>query len=367
MTTTWVRFLLTIAATLTTTVVAAQAGPFADLAEPAFSSFASEAAERAAPTVLVADSDFAPPRLEVGAALLYLQPGSGSLEYGTLVSPLPAPSPHWENQSIRPEFSPAFNLHVRFLVPETANDLRASWTHLDSTDRASFAGTPLQFAGPSYLIGPGATAYNVGSGTVNFRYESVNLEGGHLWRAGRPFQMRVFGGVQYTSVDQDLTGWFSDFSGSLTHQNTTQSSFLGAGPRVGVSGQFQRRRLQLLGEMAAVALVGTQHSRVNFNTTSAMFPGGSPQSFTSPSSTQVVPGLESRLASSYSLQLGGGVLKLEAGYQAVVYVDAVNSYNFTQVAVPPVVNNVGVFFATADHLQNNFTAHGPYMSLSWGF
>jgi hypothetical protein len=308
-----------------------------------------------------------PPNIQVFASLLYLQPGSGSLEYGTLVSPLPAPSPHWENQAIKPNFSPGFNIGIGYFVPETGNDIRTSWTHLDTSDSASFVGSPLQFAGPSFLIGPGATAYNIGHGDVSFRFNAVNLEAGHLWGANRPFQLRVHGGVQYASITQMLTGSFSDFGGTMTEYNTTDSKFKGAGPRVGLNAQFNRRNFQFLGDMSLMALIGSQHSRIDFSTTSALFPGGNPQSFTSPNATQVVPGLDSKLGGAYSFPLARGVFKVEAGYQVVAYLNAINSYTLTQVATPPVVGGVGVFFATAEHLQNTFTAHGPYMSGSWTF
>src|SRR5271163_4439823 len=39
------------------------------------------------------------PRFEASASLLFLQPGGGNLEYGTLVTPLPLPTPNWANQS----------------------------------------------------------------------------------------------------------------------------------------------------------------------------------------------------------------------------------------------------------------------------
>ena len=330
-----------------------------------------EARDTAEPITLCGDGNSAccckQPRFEASASLLYLQPGSGSLEYGTLVSPLPAASPHWENQSISPDFSPAFNVGLRYFVPNTCIDIRSSWTHLDSTDGASFVGGPLQFAGPSYLIGPGATAYNLGSGSVHFRYDAVNLEAGHLWGAGHPFQVRIFGGLQYGSITQNLTGSFSDFGGTNTQTNTTNSEFSGAGPRLGMNAQFNRGNFQFFGDMAAVTLIGSQQSRMDFNTTSALLPAGNPQSFTSPNATQIVPGIDSRLGSSYSFGLGRGIFKIEAGYQVVVYVNAINSYTLTQVATPPVVGGVGVFFATAEHLQNTFTAHGPYLSAGWAF
>lgn len=314
------------------------------------------------------DSGFtAQPRIQLFASLLYLKPGAGNLEYGTLVHPLPPASPHWQNQSIDPKFSPAFNVGAGYAIPDTANDLRASWTHLNTGDSASFAGTPTDFAGPSYLIGPGATAFNLGSGSVRFRYDAVNMEAGHLFQAGGPFQVRVFGGVQYATINQTIVGSFSDYAATNTQANTTDSKFSGAGPRLGVNAQFNRRRFQIVGDMAAVALIGSQRTSMGFNTTSPGFPGGNPQSFTSPNATQVVPGLDSRLGTSFSTQLGSGIFKIEAGYQVVVYVDAVNGYSLSQVATPPAPQSVGVFFATAQHTQSNFTAHGPYLGASWSF
>ena len=341
------------------------------LTDADFQPYSQAAGDPAYSTVLCGSHDTncccALPRLEVNATLLYLQPGAGNLEYGTLVSPLPAPSPHWLNQSISPNFSPAFNVGMRYLVPETCNDIRSSWTHLDSTDSNAFAGDALNFAGPSYLIGPGATAFNVGNATVNFKYDAFNFEAGHLWRAGPSFQVRTFGGLQYGSVTEKLTGFFSDLGNTISQSNITHSQFRGLGPRFGVNGQFNRGNFQFVGDMAAVALIGQHKSRMDFDTISAMFPGGNPQLFSSPNSTKIVPGIDSRLGTAYSFQLGRGICKLEAGYQAVVYLDAINSYTLTQVATPPVVGGVGVFFATAEHLQSNFIAHGPYMSASWAF
>ena len=308
------------------------------------------------------------PHFEVSASLLYLQPGAGNLEYGTLVSPLPVPSPNWENESISPKYTPAFNFGLSYFVPESGNDIRSTWTHLDSTDSASFVGSPDQMAGPPYLIGPGANAYNIGNGSVHFGYDAVNLEAGHLWDTGGLFHVRVFGGVQYASIAQDLTGTFSNNAGTETTSNTTYSRFFGAGPRLGVNSQFNYCRFQFLGEIAAAVLVGNQQSHIDFSTTSTTpVPGlayPNTQSFTSPNATQVIPSIDCRLGASYTFPLN---FKIEAGYQAVVYVNAVNTYSLTEVTTPPVAQSVGVFFATGQHLQSNFTAQGPYLSASWAF
>ena len=55
------------------------------------------------------------PRFEVSGSLLYLQPGAGNLEYGTLVTPFPIATPNWANQSLTPKFSPAFGVGARYM------------------------------------------------------------------------------------------------------------------------------------------------------------------------------------------------------------------------------------------------------------
>jgi len=210
--------------------------------------------------------------------------------------------------------------------------------------------------GAPYLIGPGATAYNLGQGSVQFRYDAVNLEAGHLWRSGPAFQVRLFGGVQYASITQNLTGMFSDYADTISQSNTTYSNFAGAGPRFGVNAQFNRRYFQFVGDLAAVALVGTQQAHMSFLTNSAGFPNNA-QSFSSPNGAQVVPGIDSRLGGAYSIPLRRGVFKIEGGYQAIVYISAINSYSLTQVATPPVVGGVGVFFGHGRTSAKQL--HGP--------
>ena len=45
-------------------------------------------------------TSISPPRFEVSGSLLFLQPGAGNLEYGTLVTPFPIATPNWSNQSL---------------------------------------------------------------------------------------------------------------------------------------------------------------------------------------------------------------------------------------------------------------------------
>ena len=81
-----------------------------------------------------------PPHFEVSGSLLFLQPGAGNLEYGTLVTPFPIATPNWANQSLAPNFSPAFGVGARYM-PNEFNDIELNWTHLNSSTNASFSGS----------------------------------------------------------------------------------------------------------------------------------------------------------------------------------------------------------------------------------
>ncbi len=78
------------------------------------------------------------PHFEISGSLSFLQPGAGNLEYGTLTTPLPLPTPNWSNQSLKPDFIPSFTLGARYMADES-NDIQLNWTHLHATTNDSFA------------------------------------------------------------------------------------------------------------------------------------------------------------------------------------------------------------------------------------
>jgi hypothetical protein len=307
------------------------------------------------------------PHFEVSGSLLFLQPGSGNLEYGTLVSPLPIATPNWSNQSLTPNFSPAFGVGVRYLANES-NDIELNWTHLKTTTNGSFSAGPTQMVGPPYLIGPESALYQNANGNVQFAYDSVNFDGGHTFCAECAFQLRVFGGVEFARISQNLTGTFQSADGTASTADTTTSSFTGAGPRLGIKGQYALGNFQFIGEAAGAGLIGTSQSRIDFSTLSPALVGLNNQSLTSPNATQVIPSIDARLATAYTFPpTSYGLFKIELGYQAAVYFNAVSQYSLTSVPTAPMIPPVGIFLATAQHLQSNFTDQGPYLTGRWLF
>jgi len=306
------------------------------------------------------------PHFEISGSLLFLQPGAGNLEYGTLVTPFPVATPNWSNQSLTPSFGPAFRVGGRYM-PDESNDIELNWTHLNTVTNGSFVGTPTQMVGPPYLIGPEAALYKDGSGNVRFAYDSVNFDGGHTFCAECAFQVRVFGGLEFARVGQNLTGMFQSPDGTAYSANTTNSLFTGAGPRVGLKGQYDLGNFQFIGEFAGAGLIGKSQSSINFATNSPAI-GLNNQSLTSPNASQVIPSIDARLATAYVFPPSNyGVFKIEVGYQAAVYFNAVSQYSLTNVPTGLTLPPVGIYLATQQHLQSNFTDQGPYLTGSWAF
>jgi hypothetical protein len=238
------------------------------------------------------------PRFEVSGSLLFLQAGASNLEYGTLVTPLPLATPNWSNQSLAPKFKPAFRIGARYM-PNESNDIELNWTHHDSTTNDSFLASPTQMVGPPYLIGPESALYKVGSGSVQSRYDAVNLDGGHTFCVECNFQFRVFGGVEVARIGQNLSGLFQSPDGLASSGYTTTSLFTGAGPRLGINGQYAFGDFQMIGELAGAGLIGSSQSQINFSTVSPAL-GLNNQSLTSPNAIQLVPSIDAKLAAAYN-------------------------------------------------------------------
>ncbi len=311
------------------------------------------------------------PHFEVSGSLLFLQPGAGDFEqYATLVSPFPIPTPNWANQSIDPKYDPAFRIGLRYM-PTAFDDVGVDWTHLRATDGASVSAAPNQFVGPPYSVGPPAgAAFTAGTanGSLQSQYDAVNLAAGHTFCTECPFQLRVFGGLEFARLGENLTGAFQ--SGATSHSDTSSSLFTGAGPRLGARGQYNVGQFQFFGEAAGAGLIGTSQSGINFTTASPLLSGigitTNSQGLTSPNATQVVPSFDARLGAAYAFPLRDyGFFKVELGYQVAVYFDAVNEYALSNVAGSPLAS--GVYLATEQQLKTNLTVQGPYLQGSWLF
>ncbi len=306
------------------------------------------------------------PRYEISGSLLFLKPGSGNLEYGTLTSPFPLVSPSWQNQSLTPDYKAAFDIGARYWTGDV--DIGVNWTRLRSSTDGSFAAEPNQMVGPPFLVGPESFLYKRGAGSAQTEFDAVNLDVGYSFCRDCMVGLRTFAGVQYARIGQDVTGTFQNPAGTASMSSTTNSLFTGIGPRLGLRGDYAIGQFELIGEIAAAVLVGTEKSSIGFTTINANLAGPNNQSLTSPDSTRVVPSMDAKVAAAYKFAPSSyGQFKVEVGYRGSVYFDAVSRYELTQVPTSLTLPPNGIYLATQDHVRSNFTSHGPYVTASWLF
>jgi hypothetical protein len=312
-------------------------------------------------------------RVEASASLLFLQPGTGNLRYATLISPLPPLTPHWSDEAVSLAFSAAFDVGIRYVFG-CCGDIQLDWTHLRANDSASAVAGPTQAIGPSFLIGP-PPPYASASGVAHFAYDAAYLDAGLFANFGHGVQLRPFIGLEGARINHVLYANFQSADGSISFADPSQSTFTGVGPRLGLDMHYLCGNFDFLGGIAGAALIGRQQSRIDFITSSpiATANGLNPnlQYLTSPDSTQVIPSLDATVGGSYAIALGRrGVLKCEAGYQAAVFINAVNLYSLTEVEngiAIPFEGNASVFLRSAVGSQSNFFVHGPYLKVGIEF
>jgi len=324
---------------------------------------------------------------ELSGSLLVLQPSTNNMTYGQVASPFPVLSPNWNDQVIQPNYEPTFNIGFRYM-PNQSNDVDVNWTHLNSSTIANKSVIPAtQFVAPTYFAGPQGSSYGSAKGYGSFSYDSIHIEVGHTFCAECSFQFRPFGGVEYASINNNLSGTFSNVGGAELHNNglnmhsnISSSIFNGIGPRAGIKTAYNWSDFQLISKLGAGLLVGTQHNNFSTVTTCTNGCGGAPDSSTigivgnvqnwnAPSTTQVVPTVDTKLAVAHAFTpTNYGQFKLELGYQATVYFNANTQNELTNVL--PNLNTfatTGIYLATASHTQNNFFVQGPYISGKWAY
>jgi hypothetical protein len=179
----------------------------------------------------------------------------------------------------------------------------------------------------------------------------------------------MFAGLQVARISESLSTHFLSADGTLSFSDVPQSTFTGVGPRLGIDMHYLAGNLDLLGEIAGSTLAGSRQSRIDFVTTSSQTQfNANGQFLTSPEVTQVIPCLDAKLGASYAIPVGKfGTFKCEAGYQAAVYINAVNEYSLSEVyntQTIPFEGTAAVFLRTAVESQSNFLVHGPYVKFS---
>lgn len=332
-------------------------------------------------------------RIDIHATLLYLQPESTNLKYAVFVAGTQPYQQSWHYQTLRPDFSPAFELGLTYRTEAPGYQANVEWLHLQSSDsdfKQAAEGTALsniEFVSPPFEVGPPVFGIKRADSTVNFSFDKVDINLEHLFKAHAHLQAKLLGGLDLLRIHQTITTVFSDYPGALptaysyalppdpnyTFQLQNTSTYSGLGPDLGLYVQYQLKQgIGVMGQLVGLLTVGTMKVADNFMSTSTRLinQGLNPsyQEITTPNATQVVPGFDGKLGLFYTYS-GNYIsnLKVELGYRLGSLNDAISQV-VPNTLVQPGTDNSTPDFATGTMAiesvasQNmNFSYNGPYI------
>jgi hypothetical protein len=316
---------------------------------------------------------------EVNVSALWLKPGASNLNYDILNKELPAQSPSWSEQELTPSYAPAFELGLRYIFPNSGEDVTLDWTHLYSSTGTSVAAVNDNFfLGPDFEIGPEGTVIRNASGNVKFRYDVVNLDAGQFISFGRHVDMRFFGGLSTGFLREEVTATYTGtitgiFGGPFRTTQDSKSNFTGVGPRIGLHVDFNTDYgFGFLGEAAASALIGNVDSQVGYNSSAPELLSIFGQSINNQTIKdqhvyQVVPGFDAKLGVNYKYAFNNMLFTVAAGYQASVYVNAISQYHPGSLVAGQPLSTGGIFVATMNHTLSNYSVQGPFLNFALQF
>jgi len=314
-------------------------------------------------------------------AALWLKPGASNLNYVIYNKGLPLQSPSWTEQELHPSYSPAFELGLRYVFPNTSGaDATLDWTHLYSNTSSSVAadGTSY-FLGPDYEIGPSGIPIRNATGNVKFRYDVINLNIGQFISFGQHVDMRFFGGLSTGFLREEVVANYTGntvgtYAGPFNLNQDVTSNFTGVGPRAGIHVDINTNMgLGFIGEAAASALIGSMSSKTSYITSAQQLlilysQATNYQTIIDQNVYQVIPGFDAKLGVSYKHALTNNtLLTLAAGYQAAVYINAISQYVPASLVAGQPLETGGIFVATMSHTLSNYSVQGPFLNITLQF
>lgn len=347
---------------------------------------ASPAAAGSPLSVLVADLT---PGLEFSAGLLVLRPGADNLGYATTTTFLPIPNPQWAVQALEPGYQAGFCVGARYTFPCSGNDIQLNWEHLRTSDSAFVPVSNLttQWISPFSQTGPstselpnmvGLFHLKAARGQVDFDHDMVNLDVGQAVSIGPNTQLRLFAGLSYARLREQLVSTFYNDPNiepvppvvapgvpglkSITLNNT--STYSGLGPRLGFASAFNLPwGFRLLGQLSGAVLAGrTQPAQYSFS--AVLSNEINHEQISSGSVAQVVCAGDAKLGLGYSCEFAnGGVLSCECGFKAALFIDPFSTYETSTNVLSLDIGSLST--NSMRHTPSNFTLNGLYATCGW--
>lgn len=309
---------------------------------------------------------------EIGCKALILKPSGSLMHYAAEAEPLPLPSPSWKIHDVKTDYHPGFDLEVATIFQNRNANAKLNWEHLHSKDTSRRVVGSNDMIGPFFEIGPDALLYTQSKGKYHVQFDAIKLNGGLFVNLGSYLQANIYAGVNGTRIKQTVTAHYSNSAGNVARTITVPSTFTGMGPQLGVDLSYSLiAGIDLTGNATASLLVGSLKNHTTYKSLSPALKelGISPPNIQGVKvyhRTQVVPAFEGSLGIGYTYTACTYSIHLEAGYQAKIFLNAVQSTDIgSEVLTPPVLpDTIGVFARSFQRNLSNFALAGPYVALN---
>jgi len=328
---------------------------------------------------------------------LFVQPNSDDLKYATFVSGIQPYYQSWHYQSVDPDYHSAFDIGLNYALPSTPYSASVYWTRIhtnDSDSKQAATGTDLttvEFVAPPFEMSPPVFGIKHVDSTAHFGFDNILLNISRMFEFGgnSQVQAKVFGGIDVLDMRQTITTTFGDYAGSpatpysyplppdpaFSFQLENVSKYVGAGPDVGLSVQYQTPYgIGILGQFMGAMTAGRIKTQDNFTSNSTRLNtlgiGTSHQQITAPDATQVVFGADGKLGLFYEYDWPCLTsLRIEAGYRMATYLNAIATVNPSTLVQPGTVIITPEFatgtmaIVSTDARSRPFSFNGPFVDV----
>jgi hypothetical protein len=320
---------------------------------------------------------------------LFLQPNGSNLYYAAEAFPfdasiaVPPVSPNWQIFEIDPSYSSGFEVGTNFIFPANDMNLEVNWERMHSQDSESMQVAPQSIGtgnmvGPIWDIGPNSANYKNARGIGFFHFDAVNLFAGKTVCFMNNLKTRFYAGAGFIRVKQQVSSEYFNSALTISRSVSASSLFLGAGPEFGLDFDYRLiRGFSFTGSTSAALYMGQLQNSTTFTSFTPRLndihvPQPNVQQTTVPNRAQLIPGFVEKLGFSYASSFNSSKWTLAAGYQFQIYVNAVQSMDFTSPQVPPslspaIVPDLGVYAVGFQRTLSNYILTGPYVSLAVDF
>jgi hypothetical protein len=271
----------------------------------------------------------------------------------------------------------------KVLFSANNTNLEASWERLRSSKKASktlstTADGGTLMIGPLSDIGPNSAAYTKAHGKAEFQFDAADLVFGQEFCIFKRLYPNLFAGAAFTRIKQTLSSSYSDVTGTSSRKIDTSSTFTGAGPKFGFN--FNYRIVAdffFTGTSSFGLMIGQSKNTAHYQSDSSFLvsqniPEPNAQETTIPNRVQLIPSFEEKLGFSYAGMFKCCKVTFGVGYQAEIYLNAVQTIDMTAPQVipslsPAIAPDAGMYAVGFERTLSNFILTGPYASLSIDF